>query len=144
MEHSRKYRPNSCAEYSSAKFYLNRQHNHTRRNKLIRDGSCRGIFCGGNGISNYTSQNIGAVKFERVRAGFKAGLKLVWVICVPLAVLYFFFGGILVRIFLDEPSNDAMSTGILFLRILSPFYFVVSAKLVSDGILRGAGKWQVL
>ncbi len=94
----------------------------------------------GNGISNYTSQNIGAVKFERVHAGFKAGLKLVWVICVPLAVLYFFFGGILVRIFLDEPSSDAMSTGILFLRILSPFYFVVSAKLVSDGILRGAGK----
>ena len=26
-----------------------------------------------------------------------------------------------------------------FLRILSPFYFVVSAKLVADGILRGVG-----
>ena len=25
-----------------------------------------------------------------------------------------------------------------FLRILSPFYFVISAKLVGDGILRGA------
>ena len=27
----------------------------------------------------------------------------------------------------------------LFLRILSPFYFVVSLKLVTDGILRGCG-----
>ena len=94
----------------------------------------------GNGISNFTSQNIGAGEFERVKAGFKAGLKLVWVICVPPAALYFIFGGTLVRIFLDKPSGEALDTGIIFLRILSPFYFVVSAKLVSDGILRGAGK----
>ena len=26
-----------------------------------------------------------------------------------------------------------------FLRIIAPFYFIVSAKLVSDGVLRGAG-----
>ena len=32
-----------------------------------------------------------------------------------------------------------MDTALLFLRIVAPFYFVVSAKLVSDGILRGAG-----
>ena len=32
-----------------------------------------------------------------------------------------------------------MHTGIIYLKILSPFYFVVSAKLVADGILRGAG-----
>ena len=32
-----------------------------------------------------------------------------------------------------------MDTGILFLRILSPFYVVVATKLVADGILRGAG-----
>ena len=28
------------------------------------------------------------------------------------------------------------------MRILSPFYFVVSAKLVADGILRGTGKMR--
>ena len=32
-----------------------------------------------------------------------------------------------------------MNSGFTFLRILSPFYFVVSVKLVTDGILRGAG-----
>lgn len=37
------------------------------------------------------------------------------------------------------PSGTAMEVGIRFLQILSPFYFVVSTKLVSDGVLRGAG-----
>ena len=32
-----------------------------------------------------------------------------------------------------------MNTGVMFLRILSPFYFVISVKLVADGVLRGAG-----
>ena len=31
-----------------------------------------------------------------------------------------------------------MDTGILILRILAPFYFVVSVKLVTDGVLRGS------
>ena len=93
----------------------------------------------GNGISNFAAQNIGAGILPRVKAGFKAGLKLVWILCVPLVLLYFFAGNVLVSIFLDEPTGMAMSTGIEILRILSPFYFVVSTKLVADGILRGAG-----
>ena len=40
---------------------------------------------------------------------------------------------------MDNSTGPAIDTGIQFLRILSPFYFVVSAKLVADGILRGAG-----
>ena len=93
----------------------------------------------GNGISNYTAQNIGAEKPERVRQGFRAGLKLVWMLSLPLVVLYFLVGKQLLYIFLDDSSSTAMQVGIQFLRVLSPFYFVVSAKLVSDGILRGAG-----
>ena len=93
----------------------------------------------GNGISNYTAQNIGAEKLDRVRQGFRAGLKLVWMLCVPLVLLYLLAGKQLLYIFLDDPSGTAMQVGIQFLRVLAPFYFVVSAKLVSDGILRGAG-----
>ncbi len=93
----------------------------------------------GNGISNFTAQNIGANKMERVRQGFAAGLKLVWALCLPLVALYLLGGRALVNIFMNEPSAEAMDTGVQFLRILSPFYFVVSAKLVSDGVLRGAG-----
>lgn len=93
----------------------------------------------GNGISNYTSQNLGAQKLDRIKAGFKAGLKLVWIICIPITAAYLFAGKYLVYIFLDSPAGQAMDTGVLFLRIVALFYFIVSAKLVSDGVLRGMG-----
>ena len=93
----------------------------------------------GNGISNYTAQNIGAQKLPRVREGFSAGLRMVWLLCVPLVALYILAGHVLVGFFMNDPSSTAMATGITILRVLSPFYFVVSAKLVADGILRGAG-----
>ena len=93
----------------------------------------------GNGISNYTAQNMGAEKPERIRQGFRAGLKLVWMLSIPLTLLYVFAGKQLLYIFLDNPTGRAMQVGLQFLRVLAPFYVVVSAKLVSDGILRGAG-----
>ena len=92
----------------------------------------------GNGISNFTAQNLGAQKPERVKEGFKSGIKLVWMLCIPLTILYIFVGKYLLYIFLDNPSGTAMDVGIEILRILAPFYIVVSAKLVADGVLRGA------
>lgn len=91
-----------------------------------------------NGISNYTAQNIGAGKHSRVRQGFSAGLRMVWVICIPLVLAYSLAGRYLVYIFMDQSTGMAMEVGIQFLRIVSPFYFVISTKLVTDGILRGA------
>ena len=93
----------------------------------------------GNGISNYTAQNIGAGKLPRIREGFKAGIKMVWMLSAPLFVLYFFAGKWILYAFIDEPTALTLQTGIEFLRILSPFYFVISMKFVADGILRGAG-----
>ena len=93
----------------------------------------------GNGISNYTAQNLGAMKLERIKQGFGVGVKLVWMLSLPLFLLYFFGGNIVLKLFMDNPTELAMQTGIIYLKILSPFYFVVSSKLVADGILRGAG-----
>lgn len=93
----------------------------------------------GNGISNFTAQNLGAGKPERAKECFGAGLRMVWAICIPLSLLYVFAGRYLVFIFLEAPAGVAMDTGVQILRILAPFYCVVAAKLVADGILRGAG-----
>lgn len=92
-----------------------------------------------NGISNYAGQNIGAGKPARVRQGFRAGVGMVWTICVPVAALYFFAGRYLVLLFMDGGARMAIATGAQFLCIVAPFYFVVSVKLVADGILRGVG-----
>lgn len=92
-----------------------------------------------NGVSNYTAQNMGANIMPRIKSGFKASIKIVWTLCVPIVALYLLASGPLVNIFMNEPSETALTTGVQFLHILTPFYFVVSVKLVADGILRGAG-----
>lgn len=93
----------------------------------------------GNGMSNYTAQNLGAGILSRIKEGFKAGVKMVWILCIPIVLLYVLGSDFLIRIFMDQPSQEAMRSGGLFLLIVSPFYFVVSVKLVADGILRGSG-----
>lgn len=93
----------------------------------------------GNGVSNYAAQNLGAGKPQRIKEGLGAGVKMAWVICLPLVIAYCFLGQPLMRFFMEQPTDLALSSGMIFLRILSPFYFVISTKLVTDGILRGAG-----
>lgn len=91
----------------------------------------------GNGISNYTAQNFGARQYLRIRDGFRAGLKIIWLLCIPFCALYLFCGDHFLLLFMEKSSAKALATGRQFLWILSPFYFAVSTKLVADGILRG-------
>lgn len=95
-----------------------------------------------NGISSFSAQNIGAGKPERIGEGVRAGVKMVWILSLPVAFLYFFAGKYVLLMFLNSTSQYAINTGVMYLRILSPFYIFVSAKLVADGVLRGTGKMK--
>lgn len=92
----------------------------------------------GNGLSSFTAQNLGAQKPERVRKGFFAGAALAWVIAVPFFLVYFCFSDLVLQIFMENTTGDAVLAGRQFLRIVSPFYFVISVKLIADGMLRGS------
>ncbi|MDO5127292.1 MAG: MATE family efflux transporter [Eubacteriales bacterium] len=94
----------------------------------------------GNGMSNFAAQNLGAGLKERIRQGFRGGLYMVWTISAPIVFAYLVFGRALVHVFIHAPSVQALDTGIMFLRIVAPFYFVISVKLIADGVLRGAGR----
>lgn len=94
----------------------------------------------GNGISNYTAQNLGAGKIKRIHEGFLAGIKMVLILCIPFIILYLTIGRYLLYIFMDDSSEEALNIGVMFLRIVSPFYLIVAVKLVADGILRGSSK----
>ena len=67
---------------------------------------------------------------------------MVWLLSIPVCILYMVFTHSLLGFFINDPSMDALSSGGLYIRILAPFYFVISAKLVADGILRGAAKMK--
>lgn len=98
------------------------------------------FFTFGNGVSNFTAQNIGAGRRDRLRPGFLAGLRMVLILCVPVIILYLAGGAWLVRIFMEDGSGDALRIGVRFLTVVSPFYFLVVLKIIADGVLRGAGK----
>lgn len=93
----------------------------------------------GNGISNFTAQNMGAGKKERVHGGFWAGIRMAMLVVIPFFAAFFLAGESMIRLFMKEGSTVALETGIVFLRIISPFYFVIAAKLMADGVLRGSG-----
>ena len=97
------------------------------------------MACISNGISSFTAQNIGAGKSERVPKGYRAGVVFTVICLIPFLVCYLFFADNMIGLFSKEPSAEALQTGASFLRAATPFYIVLGIKLISDGVLRGAG-----
>ena len=99
----------------------------------------------GNGVSSFTSQNIGADKQERVFKGFTSGITMAVILFTPIILLYIFFGKYCLVLFakdftLSSFSKENLHAGIMLLRIISPFDYLSILKLFMDGVLRGAGK----
>ena len=92
-----------------------------------------------NGLSSFSAQNLGAGKIDRVRRGFWSGCLLAVCVVAPFTLVYGLFTDAAVRLFLDTTSRYALEIGCDFLRLVAPFYLVISVKLMADGILRGAG-----
>ena len=99
-------------------------------NSFMSLGSC---------LSSYTAQNIGARKPDRIPLGFRSGVRLSLIAAVPFFILYFFFGRSIMGMFLKDGSIEAIKSGMDFMKIVSPFYFMIAIKLMTDGVLRGAG-----
>ena len=93
----------------------------------------------GSCLSSYTAQNIGAGKAKRIPLGFRSGLKLSAVAAVPFVVLYVGFSRQMMGLFLNAESEAAITAGMGFLRIVVPWYLMIVIKLMTDGIIRGAG-----
>ncbi len=101
---------------------------------------CTTCFCAcANGLTNFVSQNFGAHKFRRIRRGFAAGLIISTALTAVFFVISFVFASPLVSLFMKEGEDSALalSSGVLFSRIVSPFFFVVNAKIVADAVVRG-------
>ena len=97
------------------------------------------MACISNGIGSYSAQNIGAGKPERIPEGYKAGIGFTAICLVPFLVCYLIFTESMIGLFFSEPSEEALTIGTSFLRAAAPFYAILGIKLLSDGVLRGAG-----
>ena len=81
----------------------------------------------GNGMSNFTAQNLGC-------------LKMMALIATAFAAVYVLLGDQVIRLFLNGENTQALSVGKQFLRVVAPFYYAVALKVATDGVLRGAGR----
>ncbi len=98
----------------------------------------------GNVMSSYTAQNIGAGKLERVKEGYHTGYAIVagfaLFICLIIELSYHS----VVELFLGEDASAlAWQTGIDYLRFIGWFFVLIGLKMITDGLLRGAGDMKM-
>lgn len=93
-----------------------------------------------NGMTSFTSQNVGAGKYDRINKAFKSEMVMCFSVAAFFIVLYLSCSSQLINLFLKEGSAEAVNTGVLFTNIITPCYLLVVIKIVADGTLRGLGK----
>ncbi len=93
----------------------------------------------GNGISSFSAQNFGAGKLDRVRGGRKEGLLIASAFSVFCTLIFVFGGSRLLLLFMNSDASAALAEGMRLLRIVAPFYIVITFKIITDGVLRGTG-----
>ncbi len=94
----------------------------------------------GNAVSTFTAQNLGAGKPQRVREGYKAGVKLVAVFSVAICLILTLFHEPIISAFLESGSDEsAFMTGSSYLSFIAFFFVFIGLKATTDGVLRGSG-----
>ena len=102
------------------------------------------FFAIASGLSAYFAQNIGARTYDRLKDGYKEAIYFAWLIAIPFIGLFCGLGKFGIEFFLDNTASTlAIDTGVKILRSISPFYLIVSVKVVTDGVLRGAGAMKL-
>ncbi|MCI2050104.1 MAG: MATE family efflux transporter [Lachnospiraceae bacterium] len=88
-------------------------------------------------LSNYTGQNIGAGKTDRVKQGFRKAVIMASAFSFVMLPLAFFFGRYLIYAFVKD--EQVISMGTQALRITSLCYFPLGLIYMPRGVMNGAG-----
>lgn len=94
----------------------------------------------GNAVSTFAAQNIGAKQKERARRGYFISYGIVAAFAVVICVVLEVFHKGIMGLFLEEGAGGlAFSTGRDYLTFIGFFFGLIGLKMITDGILRGAG-----
>ncbi len=98
----------------------------------------------GNVMSSYTAQNLGAGREDRVVKGYRTGYGLVFGFGLLLCVILELFYRPLIVMFLGEEGTAlTVDTGISYMRFIGFFFTIIGLKMITDGLLRGAGDMKM-
>ncbi len=88
-------------------------------------------------ISTFVGQNIGANKYDRIRTGLIATVKMSGIVTIVTTVFIIFAGHILMDLFTND--REVIRLGNQYLTIVSSFYLVFTLMFIYNGVMRGAG-----
>lgn len=98
----------------------------------------------GNAVSTFTAQNIGAEQKDRVVEGYHAAYKIVAFFGILILIILETCNQEIMGVFLGEGATEiAMATGIAFQKFMGLFFTIIGLKMITDGLLRGAGDMTV-
>ena len=96
------------------------------------------ITCFALALSTFVSQNIGAQRYDRVRAGMKFGLLCSPILAECIGVGIFFLSPVLVSAFNNQP--EVVAFGVNYAHTVSLFYCLLAFSHCCAGIMRGMGR----
>lgn len=92
-------------------------------------------------LTTFTSQNLGARRFDRAKKGSRFGILMGVLLAELIGVLFVLSAPLLISLFSSEP--EVIAYGVLQTRTEALFYCLLSLSHCMAGILRGAGKTTV-
>lgn len=90
-------------------------------------------------ISAFVGQNYGAGNWDRIKEGYRQGMKIVGGIGVFATVLLFFAASPIFKLFIPN-DQKALVQGITYLQILSISQFFMAIEIGTQGAFNGLGK----
>ena len=90
----------------------------------------------GNAFSTFVSQNSGAGKSDRIKAGMKVAFMLVTVFGLIISLIIFIFPSFFMSIFIDPGDTALIAIGSEYLRIEGAFYILIGYLFLFYGIFR--------
>ena len=92
----------------------------------------------GQAMTNFTAQNYGAGKIDRVIRGGKSALAMGVGISILISIVICLFPSLFISLFNRDPGVVQIGNG--YLRTVSVFYLIFAAMQILNGLLLGYGK----
>lgn len=94
----------------------------------------------GTALSTFVSQNRGAGRIDRINKAIKGSMAIGAVWCTLGIGVIYAFGDVLVKLITDTENAETVKYAVLYMRINSPFFFMLMLLLNFRSVLQGFGK----
>lgn len=95
----------------------------------------------GHAMTSLMAQNRGAGRNDRVREGFRCGMRLELVYGIALCLICFFFASPLMRLFVSDET--VIAHGVVYLRLIAAMYLLPAMTNGIQGFFRGIGDLKI-